>query len=109
MIQKLDALVSENAYLALTSSETFFFAYLSHRNDTSVCQGVWHSTLDGIGQRADTLSSSIKRLLDARVDINTLGTQLDAQVHQLFVESLHMPSSSPEVSLMQQVLQNPGR
>ncbi|KAK0229492.1 hypothetical protein EDD85DRAFT_130041 [Armillaria nabsnona] len=105
---KLDALVSENAYLALTCSETFFFAYLSHRNDETVCQGVWHSTLDGIGQHADTLSSSIKRLLDARVDINTLGTQLDAQVHQLFVESLHKPSSSPEVSLMQQVLQNPG-
>ncbi|PBK68595.1 hypothetical protein ARMSODRAFT_958257 [Armillaria solidipes] len=105
---KLDALVSEYAYLALTSSETFFFAFLSHRNDETVCQGVWHSTLDGIGQHADTLSSSIKRLLDARVDINTSGMQLDAQVHQLFVESLHKPSSSPEVSLMQQVLQKPG-
>lgn len=105
---KLDALVSENAYLALTSSETFFFAYLSHRNDETVCQGVWHSTLDGIGQHVDTLSSSIKRLLDARVDINTFGTQLDAQVYQLFVESLRKPSSSPEVSLMQQVLQSPG-
>ncbi|KAK0191944.1 hypothetical protein F5146DRAFT_1102178 [Armillaria mellea] len=92
---KLDALVSENAYLALTSSETFFFAYLSHRNDETVCQGVWHSTLDAIGQHADTLSSSIKRLLDARV-------------HQLFVESLRKPSSSPEISLMQQVLQSPG-
>lgn len=105
---KLDALVNEHAYLALTSSETFFFAYLSHRADDTVCQGIWHSTLDGIRQHADTFSSSIKRLLDARVDINALGTQLDAQVHQLFVESLHKPSGSPEVSLMQQVLRNPG-
>ncbi|KAK0452099.1 uncharacterized protein EV420DRAFT_1273820 [Desarmillaria tabescens] len=105
---KLDALASQHAYLTLTRSEPFFFAYLSHRNDDTVRKVVWNSTLDGIGQHANTLSSSIKRLLDARVNINTLGTQLDAPIHQLFVESLHKPSNSSEVSLMQQVLQKPG-
>ncbi|KAG7441328.1 uncharacterized protein BT62DRAFT_937246 [Guyanagaster necrorhizus] len=105
---KLDGLVSKHAYLTLTRSEPLFFAYLSHRKDEALRYTVWHNTLDDIGQHWDTLPSSLKRLLDARVDINMAGTQLDTQVHQLFVESVHKPSGSPEVSLMQQVLQKPG-
>jgi len=116
--QKLDNMVSNNAYILLSVSPSLLLAYLINRKDESKVLGIWHTLLTNIassfvaGNVPD--KKAITNLLEAAQRgrlpkyLTPQSGELDAVVGDLLEQGLNDSEKSEELSVVRQILLSSG-
>ena len=80
--QRIDDMVTRNAYRLLLLAPSFLLSYLSHRNTENLCLQSWNSLLSSVANHPETIQTSLSPLLDA-AQRGSLRTNLTPQAGQL--------------------------